>query len=92
MVKTGVQDETTEQILAALRNPKYRLRTAKGIAAETKIEPAEVRRILESLQSEVVKPNLITPAGDQLYGLRERIIGTSSFMDSLSASFSNRVL
>lgn len=84
-------DENRRKILAALRNPNYRWRTAAGIAKETNLDLGLVKEILHNWTDEVVIPPMRTVNGETIYGSRMHILSDSTMSNTISGAFGNRL-
>ncbi len=70
-------NNSSEKVLNAFLNPKYRWRTVSGIAKETNLTENEVQEILDILidKKKVRKSYVPDADGNNLYGLILRVDG-----------------
>ncbi len=83
----GYSMNEREQVLAALANPNYSWRTCEGVSAETGLDFARVRRIIEEAPDLVIKSRLPDAQGRALYTTREHYRKTHSPVERLFDQF-----
>jgi len=82
MSKTGAKMEKSDQrqqasgaaseaVIRALESPDYDWRTIEGVAVETKLPDAQVRKIVEDLGDRIVRSSIPDPVGRALYTTRD---------------------
>jgi hypothetical protein len=93
MIQSPQQPYEAERrkILNALNDQRFVWRTAAGIAKDTELDASLVTQILHSWTDEIVIPPYRSTSGEQLYGSRTRFIQQSTFSNSLSGVFNNRI-
>ncbi|NHL00371.1 hypothetical protein [Rubrivivax benzoatilyticus] len=70
---SGAPDGGRTKILQALNNPKWRYRTATGIAKETHLEPKKVDEVLRK-NPDVVRVSMVkTASGETLFALKKKV-------------------
>lgn len=77
-------------VIGALENPKYKWRTIKGISREVGIDPLNVHVVIEELGERVVKSNLVSLNGDELFTTRGHLKQKDSIISRIGAALRNR--
>ncbi len=86
--------EKSQAVLQALNAPKYDWRTVRGISLETGLDAAEVIDILAQLSEDdqVVKSNVPSKEGVDLYTARQRFREKGKFGEKLLGAIRNRAV
>jgi hypothetical protein len=88
----GITRNDAERIIKAFEDTEYKYRTVRGVAGETGLDPATVKRIVDWLGAEgvIMQSSMDDPDGTPLYTTRAHYRQKSSFWERLIASLRNR--
>jgi len=84
-----VKSEEIMKVQSALGNPKFKYRTIRGIAQETKIFSEKVQEIVDFEIPNIVRSRYHNQFGEQLYTNRDRLKDRSIF-SKVNAAVNNR--
>lgn len=88
------QEPKTRSVLNALNNPKYEWRTVSGISKEAHLSPEEAIEILGILRAQglVLRSNVPSQDGKELFITREKFNRRSSLGEKILGAIRNRII
>ncbi len=89
--KIAAHEDAISSVLTALGNKDYDWRTLDGIAVETKLPLAQVRKIIEGLGNKVVRSAVPDAIGRSLYTTREHYKETHGLGSRILNALSDKV-
>lgn len=89
--KMAARDAARDSVVKALENQKFEWRTLDGIAVDTELPLAQVRKIIEDLGDEVVRSSLPDAIGRSLYTTRNHYKRTHSLGSRILNVLSDKV-
>ena len=77
--------------MKALSNPRFKWRTIRGVAAETKLDPVKIIGIIDNLaNTEVVRSSRLSKNGDELFTTREHLADKASPLEKVFGALKYR--
>jgi predicted transcriptional regulator len=88
----GITPQQVESVRAALESPNWDWRTIDGVATETELPEATVRKIVRYLinQGDVIRSEIDSAEGDRLYTTRHHYESKATLWDRVKAAIRNR--
>lgn len=77
-LRQTILPEQKEAVLEALRSPRFRWRTLRGVAQEARLDTEIVRTIIEQYPDEIVKSSIPSKSGEELFSTREHFRASAS--------------
>jgi len=84
------ENQKVHIVFSALENPKYRWRTINGLAKETGVDEATVKRVLNRINDAIVKSSIPSTSGDDLYTTRRHLKKMENVFSRFVAVLRNR--
>ena len=81
---------TVHVIVSALENPAFKWRTVEGVAKEAGVDPHTVQRVFRKLGEQVVRSNVPSTSGEELFTTRQHLRQKESIFGRFGAVLRNR--
>lgn len=86
----NLSPEFLQAIRSALENPQFKWRTIPGVAKEAGVEPDLVRRALAAMSDSVVRSEVPSADGSDLFTTRDHFSEFASLSEKLLGAVKNR--
>jgi hypothetical protein len=83
-------EDEIKKVLEALNNDRFKWRTVKGIASESNLNPDVVVTVIKSQPDAIVRSNVRSTKGDELYTSRGKLGSVENTMTRLLGAFKGR--
>lgn len=84
------QSQVVQSIFSALDDPRWEWRTVAGISSDTGLSPEEVRRVLNEQRDQILKSEVPSTKGEDLFTTVARWDRRASIASKILGSLRNR--